>query len=150
MPEQEHSREEVDKIYRSKLLELFRSPLGCEVPPESASKGWARNRTCGDEVTFFSEVSNGVILGTWQRTEGCAIATATASLLVKELAGKNIHSAKSLMQKIRHTVYNGAPPDEEAEWKVLAAVHSLPARHECVGVALDAAEKSLEITKGEK
>jgi len=133
----------LEAIYRQRLLQLFHHPLGTGDPDVAAARGWAKNRTCGDEVTFFSMQEDNSIKNCWQATAGCAIATATASLLVQETPGKTPEECRFLLQTIRQMVFEGKDPEGEAEWKILSAVHQLPSRHECVGVALKAMERSL-------
>lgn len=131
------------KVYRERLLELFRNPLGTGEPGEDFCVGWSRNRTCGDEVSIFLKFEEGKISTCLQRTAGCAIATATASLLTEILQGLNPAEARDLFDRIRSMVFEGGPVVEEGESRILAAVSELPSRHECVGVALDAALKCL-------
>lgn len=134
----------LDKIYRDRLLELFREPIGASPPPPAAKRGWARNRTCGDEVTFsVLPGADGTVIGCWQDTAGCAISTATASLLAQSLVDRSPGEAAELLDRVRKMVATGAEDIPGEEISILRTVHGLPSRHECVGVALDAAERAL-------
>jgi len=134
------------ELYKKRLLAEFHHPSGGGEPDKTAKKGWARNRTCGDEVSFYSLVCEKRIAQCWQDTSGCAISTATASLLVNALKGKTVEDSLDLLARIRSTVFEGADGELEGELTNLQAIHDLPSRHECVGVALTAAERSLNET----
>ncbi|MFP4352878.1 MAG: iron-sulfur cluster assembly scaffold protein [Puniceicoccaceae bacterium] len=130
-------------VYRKRLLELFRRPLGTGKPDPAARRGWARNRTCGDEVTFHSLLAGDRVSACHQHTDGCAIATATASLLTAALPSLPRAGALDLLRALRQVVESGAAPPPGSDLEILSAVHDLPSRHECATVALDAAEASL-------
>lgn len=134
----------LDAVYRDRLLELFRAPLreGEAVP--GASRGQARNRTCGDAVSFSARTEGGRLADCRQRTDGCAISTAAASLLAENLSGLDPSEARTLLDAVRETVFRGAPAPTHGELGMLAAVHGLPSRHECVGVALEAAGRCID------
>lgn len=144
MTEETDRHKTLQAIYKEQLLQLFRNPLGTETPDPAATRGWAKNRSCGDEVTFFSLQAGDEVSHCWQDTAGCAISTATASLLVEALAGKSRTEALSILGQIREMVFEGKEVAVSDDVKILSAVHELRTRHECVGVALKAAEQSLE------
>lgn len=148
MTEESDSHQHLQAIYKQQLLQLFRHPLGTNTPAPSATKGWAKNRACGDEVSFFSLTNQeDIITHCWQHTAGCAIATATSSLLVQALAGKSREECREIIQKIRALVYEGRDNGVSEDLKLLSAVHELRSRHDCVGVSLDAASKTLEVVE---
>jgi len=126
------------EVYRQRLLELFRSPLGTDSVGEDFRRGWSRNRTCGDEVSFYLRFDGETVSACRQRTAGCAIATAAASLLTESLEGLNPAEVRDLLGQVRSMVCEGGSIVEKGELKILATVGALPSRHECVGVALDA------------
>jgi len=130
-------------VYRKRLLDLFRQPLGTGTPDPAARPGWARNRTCGDEVTFHSLLADDRVAACHQHTAGCAIATATASLLTAALPTLSRAEALALLEQLRKVVEEGGPPPSGSDLEILSAVHDLPSRHECATVAIDAAEASL-------
>lgn len=144
MTEKTDRHDTLQAIYKERLLQLFRNPLGTETPDAAAIRGWAKNRSCGDEVAFYSLLSENGVEQCWHDTAGCAISTATSSLLVEALAGKSREDARKLLDQIRAMVFEGKEVDVDDDVKILSAVHDLRTRHECVGVALKAAEESLE------
>ena len=131
-------------VYRKRLLDLFRNPRGTGTPAQAARRGWARNRTCGDEVTFHSLVEDERVSACHQHTAGCAIATATASLLTEALPTLSRTEGLALLEQLRRVIEEGAPPPSGNELEILSAIHDLPSRHECATVAIEAAEASLQ------
>ena len=135
--------EDWKKAYQKELLQFYHHPLGTGPVPEGAFSGWARNRTCGDEVTLSLQVEDGIIKAVWQETRGCAIATAAASLLVKTLPGRDRREVDSLLPSVLEMVREGKCENVLGELQPLRAVHPLSSRHECVAVAVRACEKAL-------
>jgi len=135
--------EDWKKAYQKELLKFYHRPLGAEKAPAEAFSGWSRNRTCGDEVTISLTVKNGLVEDVWQQTRGCAIATATASLLVKTIPGLEMEEACSRLQSILLMVRKGTSEGDLGDLQLLCAVHPLSSRHECVGVAVRAFEGAL-------
>lgn len=142
--------EDLKKAYQKRLLAHYHNPKGVEPAPMEASRGWARNRTCGDEVSLWVKLHEDSIEGVWQETKGCAIATATASLLVQNLPNQTKKEALILLDRIDSMVMEGDENLVGGDWELLNAVHPLTSRHECVRVALNACRQALHAAEGPK
>jgi nitrogen fixation NifU-like protein len=145
MPECE-GKKAAAELYREALLALYRQPLGSGPLPAGREWAEASNRTCGDRVRFAVEKDGDTILRCWQETAGCAVTTATASLLVRALPGRSVEAARSFFRDIERPLASGGgeasgtfPPEVEE----LEAVRHLPSRRECVRTAVRAAERAL-------
>lgn len=51
---------------------------------------------CGDDVTLYLKINNGIIEDAGYTGYGCAVSQAYADILIDEIIGKDIESAKNL------------------------------------------------------
>lgn len=85
-----------DSIYTEIILELYKSPLnkGTIARPDLLAGGG--NPTCGDQVTFYLKIREGVIEDIKFYGSGCAISIASESLLTEMVRGKKVSQARKI------------------------------------------------------
>ena len=95
------------------------------------------NPLCGDELTLYLLVENDVISQVKFTGQGCAISTASASLMSQYLPGKTVEEAQAAMQAFTHMVTDKPEDDYEALGKltILAGVNKYPSRVKCATLA---------------
>ena len=102
-------------------------------------KGHGENPFCGDRITLqFLVNDDGVIEQAVVESVGCAISTASASLLATHLHGLNLDQAEDLFEQIRAVITAGPgvesakKRDEElGELAALAFAGRYPSRVKC-------------------
>jgi nitrogen fixation NifU-like protein len=98
-------------------------------------QGSGENPYCGDRVTLkFSVNAAGVIGQAAIECVGCAISTASASLLASHLHGLSLAQAEALFEQVRKAITGGpdAALDEElGELAALAFAGRYPSRVKC-------------------
>ena len=125
----------LDDLYREVILDHHRSPRCCEplASPDSVAAG--KNPSCGDEVTLQLSLQGDRIDAVSVCTSGCAIATASGSILGELVTGRSLAEAGRLAEAFRLTMH-----DEEAELaddldpgdlEVLSGVRKFPVRVKC-------------------
>ena len=98
-------------------------------------QGHGENPFCGDRVRLqFSVDDNGVIEEAAIESVGCAISTASASLLASHLQGLSLLQAEELFEQIRNVITSG--PDKSMEKQLgeltaLAFAGRYPSRVKC-------------------
>jgi nitrogen fixation NifU-like protein len=98
-------------------------------------QGHGENPFCGDRVRLqFSVDDNGVIEEAAIESVGCAISTASASLLASHLRGLSLLQAEELFEQIRKVITSG--PEESMEEQLgdlaaLAFAGRYPSRVKC-------------------
>jgi nitrogen fixation NifU-like protein len=101
---------------------------------EGARAGEAYNPLCGDRLTVYVELDDGVLRDVAFQGTGCAVSTASASLMTEALKGKSRPAATGLADAFRALV-SGAPPASQAtpvgELAIFAGVHAFPSRVKC-------------------
>ncbi len=99
------------------------------------TKAQGENPFCGDRISLqFSVNAAGIIETAAIESVGCAICTASASLLVSHLHGLSLSQAEALFEKIRNVITS--PPGEDAheqlgELEALAFAGRYPSRVKC-------------------
>lgn len=102
-------------------------------------QGKGENPLCGDRVSLMLSVSDdGVIEKAAFESVGCAISTASASLLVSHLCGLSLEEAEKLFEQVRDAVIGGpeaANEEELGELAALAFAGRYPSRVKCATLA---------------
>jgi len=130
---------ELDELYQEVILDHNKSPRNFRAMADANRKAEGYNPLCGDHVTVFVHLEDGVIRDISFQGSGCAISKASASLMTAELKGKNENAAQLLFENV-HKMLTGDPSDDQAVDKVgklqiLSGVCKFPARVKCASLA---------------
>ncbi len=93
------------------------------------------NPLCGDRLTLNLQVQDGVIQDVRFEGSGCAISTASASLMTEALKGKTEAEATVLFEGFHHMVMGEKTTVDLGKLAVLAGVSEFPARVKCASLA---------------
>ncbi len=121
------------ELYQEVIFDHNRRPRNFGKLPSANRKAEGFNALCGDKLTLYLEVADDKIQNVMFEGSGCAISTASASLLTESLKGKSIAQAEALFEGFHKMVTSdGAdvPPDM-GKLAVLAGVREFPARVKC-------------------
>ena len=98
-------------------------------------QGRGENPFCGDRVSLtFSVNDDGIIEQAAFEGVGCAISTASASMLVSHLQGRSLAQAQTLFEQVRGAITGGpdaANEEELGELAALAFAGRYPSRVKC-------------------
>ena len=92
------------------------------------------NPLCGDQLTLYLRLEDDVIRDISFEGAGCAISTASASLMTEHLKGKTEAQAQALFDRFRALVIDDSPAAEDSDLgklSVLEGVKEFPARVKC-------------------
>lgn len=135
-------------LYQEVIFDHNRNPRNFRVMANPDRKVEGFNPLCGDRLTLFLKLHDDEIIDASFQGSGCAIATASVSLMTEIVKGKTVNEADTLFQHF-HQITTGKEDkiDLEAIGKlaVLAGVRQYPARVKCATLAwhtLDAALKN--------
>ena len=86
-------------------------PAAAELPRRSrrGRKAEGFNPLCGDRLTVYLRVDDGVIADVSFQGSGCAISKASASLMTESVKGKTVAEATALFERFQRMIT--APPD---------------------------------------
>ena len=125
------------ELYQEVILDHSRQPRNFRVLQHARCAN-GHNPLCGDRVSIFVDVAEGVIREVSFQGNGCAISTASASMMTEALKGKTEAEAEKLFQAF-HSVVTGkseeANEDELGKLAVFAGVRDYPVRVKCATLA---------------
>ena len=130
---------ELQELYQSLILDHNRSPRNFG-PLEGADRhAEGYNPLCGDQITVYARIEDGVIRDVAFEGSGCAISKASASMMTDGVAGKTEAQAERLFE-LFHAMVTGegnrsAPPPELGKLAVFSGVCEFPARVKCASLA---------------
>lgn len=135
-------------LYQEVIFDHNRNPRNFRIIENADRKVDGFNPLCGDRLTLFLKMNGDVIEDASFQGSGCAISTASVSLMTEIVKGKTEAEAEALF-KTFHEMITGK--DEQVNLEavgklaVLAGVREYPARVKCATLAwhtLDAALKN--------
>lgn len=141
------------ELYQEVILDHGKRPRNFRHPADANREAKGDNPLCGDKVTIYLKLSaTGVIDDVAFEGRGCAISTASASLMTELLKGKSEAEANALFGAFHHmcTQDDGAPAlpknleDEFDRLQVLSGVRQYPMRVKCATLAWHTMKAALE------
>jgi nitrogen fixation protein NifU and related proteins len=139
---------ELNDLYRDVILDHNRQPrnFGRLEPADASVEGF--NPLCGDRLTLRLNFSSGNISDIKFEGAGCAISTASASLMTEAVKGKSRAEALELFGRVHRLLTDDAAPDSGlGKLAALSGVREFPARVKCASLCwhtLASALKSAE------
>jgi nitrogen fixation NifU-like protein len=85
-------------LYQEVILDHNKSPRNFGPLPEHNRAADGDNPLCGDQVRLEVELQDGVLRKVRFQGRGCAISTASASLMTEALEGKSVEEAEALFE----------------------------------------------------
>ena len=123
-------------LYQEVILDHSRKPRNFRVLQHARCAN-GHNPLCGDRVSIFLDLAGGVIREVSFQGNGCAISTASASMMTEALKGKTLEEAQRLFGLFHDLVTTGSDAGlretEEALGKlaVFEGVREFPVRVKC-------------------
>lgn len=123
---------DLDALYGEVILDHNRRPRHFGIL-EGAQRGEGHNPVCGDRLTVFVRLRDGVIADASFQGFGCAIAMATASLMTEDVIGKTVAEAEATFARVRRLIAASAdaPVDDLGPLSALAGIRKFPVRVKC-------------------
>jgi nitrogen fixation NifU-like protein len=132
------------ELYQEVILDHSKNPRNYRVPEGASLQAKGYNPLCGDRITLYANVEGGVIKSLGFQGAGCAISTASASMMTEALKGKTEAEAEALFSAF-HSVVTGTSQGTEEEklgqlgrlgkLAVFAGVRDYPVRVKCATLA---------------
>jgi nitrogen fixation NifU-like protein len=130
---------DLDDLYQEVILDHNKSPRNFRAMAEANRKAEGYNPLCGDHVTVYLRLEDGLIKDISFQGSGCAISKASASLMTAELKGKSEKQAHELFDNVRKMLTGETNGSEDAgrvgKLAILSGVAKFPARVKCASLA---------------
>ena len=119
-------------LYRDVIVDHSKHPRNFRTL-EAGRQSEGRNPLCGDRLTVYVEVDNGILRDVSFEGLACAIATASASLMTESVKGKSVAEAEALFERVQRmiTASAEAPVDDLGVLSARAGVRLFPVRVKC-------------------
>ena len=147
---------ELSALYQEIILDHCKRPRNHGPLPDTPHVAEGYNPLCGDKVKVYVATAGDRVARVTFEGTGCAISTASASLLTEAVAGKTLAEAQALFADF-HAMLTGDPAqkgteaDEERLGKLaaLAGVREYPMRVKCATLAWHTFQAALD-RRGER
>jgi nitrogen fixation NifU-like protein len=142
---------ELDELYQEVILDHNKSPRNFREMEDANRRSEGYNPLCGDHVTVYVNLADGVIRDISFKGSGCAISKASASMMTTELKGKSEAEAERVFDGV-HKMLTGEIAVEDSDLerlgklKILSGVCKFPARVKCASLAWHTVNAALKGT----
>jgi nitrogen fixation NifU-like protein len=141
----------MDELYQNVILEHNRSPRNYRAMDDASGRADGNNPLCGDRITVWLKVQDGVIQDASFQGSGCAISRASASLMTAAVRGKTREEADRLFDRF-HRMVTGRLPEGETETlgklAVFSGVSEFPVRVKCATLCWHAMKEAMAAPAG--
>ena len=87
----------VHDLYQEIILDHSKRPRNCHAMADATRQADGYNPLCGDKLKLFVKVENDIVVDVSFVGSGCAISTASASMMTESLKGKTREEALKLL-----------------------------------------------------
>ena len=144
---------ELRDLYQEVVIDHSKQPRNFRKVEGATRTAEGFNPLCGDQLTLYVKLANGVIEDIGFQGTGCAISKASASLMTAALKGKKQDEALALFGRV-HVLLTDGPngvvkPEDVGKLAALSGVWEFPMRVKCATLAWHTLRSALE-AKGEQ
>ncbi len=128
---------ELQALYQEVLLDHYRQPRNFGALTDATHHAEGHNPLCGDRVEVSARLAGERLERVAFQGSGCAISTASASLMTEAVLGLERAEIEELFAAFRDAVTGATAPDEDRLGKLaaLAGVREFPMRVKCATLA---------------
>jgi nitrogen fixation NifU-like protein len=127
------------ELYQTTILDHNKKPRNFRVPDGANREGHGHNPLCGDNITVYVNLEDGVVKDIGFQGSGCAISTASASLMTERVKGRSVEELERIFEGFHHLVTSNAQQEASIEnmgkLAVFAGVREYPMRVKCATLA---------------
>ena len=124
-------------LYQEVILDHNRRPRNFHALADASHSAEGYNPLCGDRLTLYLKVDDGLVTDVAFEGAGCAISKASASLMTDAVKGKTVAEAQALFDRFHRMVTTppGEPVEDLGKLSALAGVREFPVRVKCASLA---------------
>ena len=136
-------------LYQQVILDHQKKPRNFRALPMANRQAEGFNPLCGDKVHLYLKMENGVIQEVGFQGTGCAISTASASMMTESVKGKTPAEAEAIFKKFQKLVAGDSANTGDAapdlgKLEVFTGVREFPVRIKCATLAWHTLRAALE------
>ncbi|PPR22792.1 MAG: Zinc-dependent sulfurtransferase SufU [Alphaproteobacteria bacterium MarineAlpha10_Bin2] len=139
------------ELYQEVILDHGKSPRNFGKPEHVNCESSGHNPLCGDTVTIYLRLNDGIVEEAGFEGRGCAISIASASMMTDILQGKSLDEVRVMFERFHHLVTEdeaacegGFDGEEFEKLMVLSGVREFPMRVKCATLAWHTMKSALQ------
>jgi nitrogen fixation NifU-like protein len=126
---------ELSELYQQVILDHNKKPRNFRRLENANHSAEGYNPLCGDQLTIYLDLEDGLVKDVGFEGSGCAISKAAASMMTQAVKGKSKEQAENLFNEF-HSMVTGELNEETEEnnlgnLKIFAGVREFPVRVKC-------------------
>lgn len=124
-------------LYQQIIIDHSQRPHNfCSLENSTSSKE-GYNPLCGDKITLYVNEENGIVTDIGFQGSGCAISTASASLMTDAVKNKSLEEILELFTEFQKLITTGKTehPEKLGKLAILAGISEFPMRVKCASLA---------------
>jgi len=122
------------ELYQEVILDHSKRPRNFHAMPDADRRAEGYNPLCGDRETVFLDLEGEVLKDVSFQGAGCAISTASASMMTESVKGKTRAEADALFERFRDLITGkpeAAGSPDLGKLAVFSGVREYPVRVKC-------------------
>jgi len=124
------------ELYQEMIFDHNRRPRNFHAMSDASHLAHGHNPLCGDQLTVYVRIEDGIVADVSFEGHGCAISTASASLMTEAVVGKPIAEIEALFDDVHALLTQRTPEGRDfGKLEVLSGVREFPARVKCATLA---------------
>jgi nitrogen fixation NifU-like protein len=135
---------ELDALYQATILDHCRKPRNFRALADG-SKAEGHNPLCGDRITVYLRLEDGIVADATFQGFGCALAMASASVMTEQLRGRTVHETRAAICAFSRMF--AAPSGEQTRmhdaFAAFDGVRQFPSRIKCATLPWEACRAAL-------
>lgn len=123
-------------LYQEIIIDHSRKPRNFRKLPDANRRALGHNPLCGDRISVDLRVKEDQVEDLGFQGVGCAICTASASLMTETVKGRTIDEAERLFENFHDLITTEKPAaDNLGKLAVFSGVREYPVRAKCATLA---------------
>ncbi|MCU1268503.1 MAG: uncharacterized protein JWM21_4821 [Acidobacteria bacterium] len=130
---------ELSELYQQVILDHNKKPRNFHKIDSANHSAEGFNPLCGDQLTVYAQLEDGLLKDVSFEGSGCAISKAAASMMTVAVKGKTRQDAETLFEEF-HRMVTGEldeenEPNDLGRLKIFSGVREFPVRVKCASLA---------------
>jgi len=135
----------VDDLYEATILDHSKRPRNCHPMQDATRQAEGYNPLCGDKLKLYLKMEGDIVKDVSFVGSGCAISTASASLMTESLKGKTREEALKMLDKFHELLTTATAVSKDlGKLVVFCGVREYPARVKCATLAWHTLKSALD------
>jgi nitrogen fixation protein NifU and related proteins len=136
------------ELYQQVILDHHKHPRNKHKLESPNRTAVGHNPLCGDKLLLYLKVDDGVVKEVGFEGAGCAISTASASMMTDAVKGKTVAEVEAIFGRFHDLVTGKLSPDDDlsslGKLAVFSGVREYPVRVKCASLCWHTLKAALE------